>query len=83
MYTLPGVDPVFNLKEANTVLTLARVPVKLIRVKLEEIVYPVLAETPAVVLNRRVVPAGGLTNPTVINKLEAALNPDTEKPLTT
>jgi hypothetical protein len=26
--------------------------------------------------------AGGLTNPTVINKLEAALNPDTENPLT-
>jgi hypothetical protein len=59
------------------------VPVKLIRVKFEEMVYPVLAVTPVVVLNRRVVPAGGLTNPTVINRLEDGLNPATEKPLTT
>ena len=51
--------------------------------KFEEIVYPVLAVTPVVVLNRKVVPAGGLTNPTVINKLEDGLNPVTEKPLTT
>jgi hypothetical protein len=46
-------------------------------------VYPVLAVTPVVVLNRRVVPAGGLTNPTVINRLEDGLKPATEKPLTT
>jgi hypothetical protein len=51
-------------------------------VKFEDIVYPVLAVTPVVVLNRKVVPAGGLTNPTVINKLEDALNPVTENPLT-
>jgi hypothetical protein len=68
---------VFNRNDANTVLTLAKVPVKLIRVKFEEIVYPVLAVTPVVVLNRKVVPAGGLTKPTVINRVVDPLNPET------
>jgi hypothetical protein len=43
--------------------------------------YPVLAVTPDVVLNRRVVPAGGFTNPTVINSEFDTGNPETENPL--
>jgi len=74
---LPGVEPVFTLSEANTVLMLVANPVKLIRVKFEEIVYPVLAVTPVVVAKRRVVPAGGLTRPTVTSRVVAELNPET------
>jgi hypothetical protein len=59
---------------------LAANPVKLIRVKFDVIVYPVLAVTPAVVANRRVVPVGGLTRPTVTNRVVAELNPETWKP---
>jgi hypothetical protein len=55
--------------------------VKLILVKLDVILYPVLAVTPDVVLNRRVVPAGGFTNPTVINSEFDTGNPETENPL--
>jgi hypothetical protein len=43
--------------------------------------YPVLAVTPDVVLNRKVVPAGGFTRPTVINNELVAGNPETENPL--
>jgi hypothetical protein len=57
------------------------VPVKLILVKLDVIVYPVLTVTPDVVANLRVVPVGGLTNPTVTNKVDDATNPDTENPV--
>jgi hypothetical protein len=40
----------------------------------------VLAVTPDVVENLRVVPAGGLTKPTVTNKVDDGTNPNTEKP---
>jgi hypothetical protein len=43
----------------------------------------VLAVTPVVVFNRRVVPAGGFTKPIVIKRVDDTLNPVTEKPLIT
>jgi hypothetical protein len=56
------------------------VPVKLILVKLDDSVYPVLADTPEVFENLRVVPEGGLTRPTVTNKVDDATNPEIENP---
>jgi hypothetical protein len=69
-------------KEASAVLMLSWVPVKLMRVKLGASEYPVLAEIPEVFPNRKVVPLGGFTNPIVINKVEDALNPEIENPVT-
>jgi hypothetical protein len=57
------------------------VPVKLILVKFDVIVYPILAEIPVVVLNLNVVPDGGFTSPTVIRSVVVGLNPLMENPL--
>jgi hypothetical protein len=51
-------------------------------VKFDASEYPVLAVTPDVVFNRKVVPEGGFTKPIVIRSVDEALNPFSEKPLT-
>lgn len=53
---------------------------KLILVKFDERLYPVLATTPVIVFKRSVVPEGGLTNPIVIKRVDDVLKPETEKP---
>jgi len=62
-------------------LILLCVPVKLILVKFDVIVYPILAEIPVVVLNLNVVPDGGFTSPTVTRSVVVGLNPLMENPL--
>jgi hypothetical protein len=52
------------------------------RVKLGASEYPVLAVIPEVFPNLKVVPLGGFTIPIVINKVEDALKPEIENPVT-
>jgi hypothetical protein len=57
------------------------VPVKAIRVRLVHELYPVANESPEVVVILKVVPAGGLTNPTDANSVVDELNPFKTNPL--
>jgi len=57
------------------------VPVKLIRVKFDHVLYPVAKQRPEVVVILKVVPEGGLTNPIDANKVVDELNPFNTNPL--
>jgi len=57
------------------------VPVNAIRVMLFHVLYPVAKESPEVVVRLKVVPAGGLTNPTDASNVVDELNPFNTNPL--
>jgi hypothetical protein len=72
---------VLILKEFNAVLILVIVPVKLIRVIFDHVLYPVAKLKPVVVEILKVVPAGGDIKPTEAKSISEPLNPFKTKPL--
>jgi hypothetical protein len=57
------------------------VPVKLILVILDQVLYPVVKLKPVDVVIENVVPAGGLTRPTEAKRTSELLNPFRTNPL--
>jgi elongation factor P len=80
-----GSDFVFmnneTFEQVNIPAKMIEKPLFLMEGMVCNILFHAEEETPLVVENLSVVPEGGLTKPTVINKLVVALNPEIEKPL--
>jgi hypothetical protein len=71
---------VFIFREANALLIFDWVPVKLILVILDQLLYPVAKDNPAVVVIENVTPAGGFTSPTEVSSV-SEVKPFTINPL--